>query len=299
MSEHWLISVPVWGDKYRQTFETYAMPALRAALDGFEPVRFVIHTDKPDWAKQVVSPLACDAIQIPQGSAYVALQNAHSDAIRRATLRQRVVLLNADLIVSKNLFSSCAAHISAGKKAIVTTGIRTNLDGQAPPVGANPRELLLWAWSHRHNIIKDLEWGTGGSMLPTNLFFVRSGSVILHGFHLHPVAILKEAQLSFKSTIDGDLLDKFLGSEIHVVTSPDDLSMLEMSDPTRRFPVSGIMDERRVAGAMLSRASSMHRWLFTHRMVMVGKPEEEWEMPTVNKILRFMESMRPQKGIPL
>lgn len=286
----WIVSIPVWGDKYREVFIRHAVPALRAALEGFhEPVKFIIHTDKPEAVHVALHGLAVETHLIPPGATYVALQAGHADAIRRAAVGDHVVLLNADLIVSKNLFHSCKAHFVAGDKAIVTTGIRTAPGSDAVPIGAAPRDLLIWAWDHRHQIIRDLEWGTGGSMLPTNLFFISGDSVVLHGFHLHPVAILKEKQFSFISTIDGDLLDHFPREHIHVVIHPDDLAMLEISEPSRRFPVrDGPITKSQVANSMTSRASALHRWLFTFRIVIKGDGADHSDQDVARDILQIL-----------
>jgi hypothetical protein len=127
-------------------------------------------------------------------------------------------------------------------------------------------------------------------MLPTNLFFTSGKNTILHGFHLHPVAVVKERAFSFNSTIDGDLLDHYDRATIHVVTDPDDLSMLEISPPGKRFPVreNRILSPALVAGAMQSRASEMHRWLFTKKIVLRGSGDEVDARGIVDEILSIM-----------
>lgn len=281
----WVIGIPIWGPKYVKIFADYAAPALRAALRGCpDPVRILIHTDMPNEVRAALtivgglpgmaSTVSIETFPVPTQPTYVTLQKSHADVIARAKVGDWVVLLNADLVISGNLLRACEARFMKGAKAIVTAGIRTKFGDGAPPVGAEPRALLVWAWDHRHQIIRDLEWGKGGSMLPTNLFFTNGDSVVLRGFHLHPVAILKEKELSFISTIDGDLLEHFPRETIHVVTDPDELSMLEISPLDKRFPVrSGIMNPARVAASMKSRASALHKWLFTHRIVIKGTGE--------------------------
>jgi hypothetical protein len=272
----WLISIPVWGDDYFKTFRRVCVPSLLAAVKNLGPkhdVRFLIHTDQT--TERVAEALPGQQLlvrPIPAKPTYVALQEGHADAIAFASPDERVVLLNADLVVSGNLLTRCAEHFEAGSQAVVLLGIRTTA-GPDVPVNATPRDLLVWAWEHRHQIIRDLEWPRGGSMVPTNLFFMddETGSIVARGFHLHPVAIVKHDEIRFKSTIDGDLLDCFPYDRIHVVTSPDDCAMLEVSSPDRRFPVRGtVLTPCNVAGAMHSRATTTHRWLFSHRIVVCG-----------------------------
>ena len=288
----WVISVPIWGPQYVQVFIEHAAPALRMALAGFgESVRFVCHTDSPGEVTAALRPFPVQTLPVGLRPTYVTLQESHAQVISMADLGDVVVLLNADLVISGNLIRGCAQHFNSGKKAVVLLGIRTNLLTGLPPAGAEPRALLEWAWDHRHQIIRDLEWGTGSSMLPTNLFFVNDDSVVARGFHLHPVAIVKDHEITFGSTIDGDLLDVFDRSTLHVVTSPDDISMLEISEPSRRFPVrtEAGLTPARVAGAMRTRASPLHRWLFEqHRIIVRGSGNGCDDLPAVGEIMKIM-----------
>jgi hypothetical protein len=273
----WIISIPVWGSGYISTFVRVAAPALVLAARRLrEPVKFVLHTSAEGGAAAAaLEEFLVEVRAIPDKPTYVALQEGHADAVRKAAPGDRVVLLNADLAVSVNLLERCAEHFAVGKRAVVLMGIRTTAGPEAPPAGAEPRALLEWAWTHRHQIIRDLEWPHGGSMLPTNLFWSEGESTVARGFHLHPAAVVKHDGMSFHSTIDGDLLDCIPREGIHVVTDPDDCSMCEVSPPERRFPVRDArMSAESVVKSMLSRASPMHRWLFRHRIVVRGSGAE-------------------------
>lgn len=291
----WIISVPVWGNRCLDIFCRGAAPALMAALERLrEPWRFVVHTDRPDLIAAALPGCAIEFRSLPRKPTYIALQESHADALRAAAPGDRVVLLNADLVVSGNLLEACAGHIAAGKRAVVLLGIRTAQGPELPPAGAAPRALLEWAWAHRHQIIKDLEWPHGGSMLPTNLFWSRGSSVVARGFHLHPVAVLKSEDVSFQSTIDGDLLDHFPRELIHVVTSPDDCAMAEVSPPERRFPVrAGALTPAMVAASMRSRASETHQWLATHRIGVVGEPVDCGDEEVVCEVLSRLAAPEP------
>lgn len=292
----WLVSIPIWGREYVDVFVRAAAPALRAALSRLRaPVKIVVHTTPADEeAIRAALPKSCEVqmLKIADESKYVSLQEAHAEALNMAPVGSRVVLLNADLVVSGNLFERCAAHFATGKCAVVLLGIRTTASQDAnPPAGAAPRKLLAWAWEHRHQIIKDLEWPSGGSMIPTNLFFMSSDSVVARGFHLHPVAVVKYSdEVTCTSTIDGDLLDHFQYDKIHVVVDPDDCAMLEVSTPDRRFPVreSGGMTPQRVAASMATRASATHRWLFGHRIGVLGPVRDCGDGPVAREVLDIL-----------
>ena len=303
----WLISVPVWGAPYVRVFSEAAAPALLAAVSRMgAPVKFVVHTDSPDAVRAALAGQEVDLRPVPSKPTYVTLQEAHADAVLSAAPGDRVVLLNADLVVSGNLLARCAEHFAAGKEAVVLLGIRTILNEAArPPVDAAPRALLAWAWANRHQIIRDLEWGSGGSMLPTNLFFAEGGSVVARGFHLHPVAVVRQDSVQFKSTIDGDLLDGYLHERVHVVVDPDDCAMVEMSDPARRFPVRAAqLSAPGVAASMRARASATHRWLFTHRIgVLEGAAAMTADLQPCEAILRLLsgpaERAPPSRESPI
>ena len=295
----WLISVPVWGEAYIKMFAEVAAPALLVAARRLrEPARFLIHTDLPDAVRALLPGQDVDVRPVPRKPTYVTLQESHADAVASASPGDRVALLNADLAISGNFLLRCAEHLAGGKQAVVLLGIRTAAGDDKPPAGAAPRELLEWAWGHRHQIIRDLEWPAGGSMLPTYLFWSAGASTVARGFHLHPAAIVKQPTTSFRSTIDGDLLDCFPRSAIHVVTSPDDCALLEVSPPERRFPVRGKhFAPAHVAAAMLTRASPTHRWLFEHRIVVRGTGEEvAGDDQIARAILAHMGGSRFGKG---
>lgn len=274
-----IISVPVWGPPYLRLFAQRAAPALLRARDELwrrrgVSARFIIHTTRAEEraARAPLLGAPAEVKYIASSPPYEALQNAHSEAVQGAAVGEHVVLLNADLVVSGNFLDACEMHLASGMRAVVLLGIRTAIGADKPPVGAAPRALLQWAWDHRHQIIRDLEVPSGASLLPTYLFFTAGSSTVARGFHLHPAAISKQEDTSFRSTIDGDLLDCFPRELVHVVQSPDDCAMLEMSPPERRFPVraGGGLTPAGVVASMRGRASATHCWLLTHRIGVVG-----------------------------
>lgn len=294
----WLISVPVWGASYVRTFVDCAAPALLAAVRRLgAPVKFMIHTSSPDQVRAALGYWPeVEFRPVGNKPTYVALQESHAEAVAAAAPGDRVVLLNADLVVSGNLLTRCAEHFAVGDLAVVLLGIRTQEDFRArPPSGAEPRELMAWAWAHRHQIIRDLEFPRGRSMLPTNLFFPVGDSVVARCFHMHPAAIVKQESTSFRSTIDGDLLDCYPRERVRVVTDPDDCAMCEISPPARRFPVrdSGGMRADQVAASMMTRASPTHRWLATHRIGVVGPNVDCGDEAFLREVMECMDRAPP------
>lgn len=298
----WTVSVPVWGRAYARMFAECAAPALLASLRllrGGEAVRFVAHTTREDEpaVRAALAGARVETRLMSPRPTYVALQQAHAEVVAEAPPGDCVVLLNADLVVSGNFFVRCAEHLGEGARAVVLLGIRTAAGRELPPAGVEPRDLLRWAWGHRHQIIRDLEYPRGPSLLPTNLFFSdERQTVVARGFHLHPAAIVKGEDTVFKSTIDGDLLDCFPRETVHVVTDPDDLSMLEVSRPDRRFPVraGATMTAASVALSMRHRASATHRWLATHRIGVVGPTVDCGDEAFIREVLDYMSRPTPR-----
>ena len=92
----WLISIPVWGASYVQTFALIAAPALMAAVRRLrEPVKFLIHTDDPAAIRLALPGQDVELRPVSNKPTYVALQEGHADAVRSAAVGDRVVLLNA------------------------------------------------------------------------------------------------------------------------------------------------------------------------------------------------------------
>ena len=297
----WVVSVPVWGDHHTQVFLDMALPALLAAMKKARGlIRVILHTDRPDaFTLKFPNFVDLEFRTIFRKPTYVTLQESHGDTINAADPGDYVILLNADLVVSGNLFTQCYKHLKAGNRAVALLGIRTDPGEATPPVDAAPAALLKWAWARRHRIIKDLEWDGGQSMLPTNLFFVDGASVVARGFHLHPIAIVKHEGIEFVSTIDGDLLECFPRESIHVVTSTTDIAMLEVSPSDKRFPIRGVyLTESNVAASMRIRASELHRWLFTHRIIVKGKCTDTYDEDVVKDILKLMSTPRITRAVP-
>src|SRR5688572_29174891 len=96
----WLISVPVWGESYVETFLTCAWPALEIAIAELDqPTRILIHTDQPTYIGRMMVAGNVEFRRVP-ASSYIGLQMSHADAIASAEVGERIALLNADLIVS-------------------------------------------------------------------------------------------------------------------------------------------------------------------------------------------------------
>jgi hypothetical protein len=147
---------------------------------------------------------------------WAAFMQAHRDAINLTPQGAICCLFNADIVPSVETFGVIGAALESGeRKVAISVGIRTLLDGNECPIGADAETLSRWIWAHRHQITDDCIWGTGTTRHPTILFFNHpNGSVSMHCFHLTPMFILKDRPLMFKGTIDDDLLGHYRDKDL-------------------------------------------------------------------------------------
>lgn len=271
----WLICTPVWGERCESAFLGVTLPCLRAAIaEGVSGrVRFAIHTTSPDRLSDALSGFEVEFHPVPEhplGSHHMA-GVANRLALARARPNECVAFVNADMACSIELFKAAEARFSAGKRMIVMAASRTI--GEAPDVGMKSRDLLAWTMTNAHPSIRECFWKTGRSNCPWAIYFKRGPTVTLHGFHLHPFAVVNDRDMTFGASIDKDLFECFTRDEIHIVTDADECAFAEMSPPDRVFPL--LKDEKRIRVKSIvkwakSHATPVHRWLFQHPIAIIG-----------------------------
>lgn len=282
MSRDIIVAVPAWGRHYTKTFlgpvlrtHRAALAALRDEYSGTVHVRYVVQTDEPVAVSRALGDLELTLVPPPSvqkaRNPMRAMATAHAHAIESARTNERVILLNADIMVSTEAFVAIERQFRQGKKAIVTCGTRT-LPGMFGPPGPLPaRELLAWSMRRPHPITTSCFWGTGYCHLPWGVYFREGNSIVLRAFHLHPFAVVKDRPLKFDGTIDMDLMDNYQHDEIHVVTDPDEMAMVEMSPKTKILGDNPWkIDVGQILAWALRGARPMHWWNFTHRICVQG-----------------------------
>lgn len=299
----WLVSIPCWGEYHANTLIKHALPALQLALVGVN-AKVIIHTD---FGSNSLSAIR-DLHKLTLGGHQVGVRpvitgetdhdtygNCHRDVMNNASPGQLVALLNADIVVSPETFKACEARFAQGKKLIVTAATRCLFkQGVSPPIGEPARALLAWSLRVKHPSVAECFWGTGRSMIPWAIYFESASGVVLRGFHLHPLAFVKEAGLTFKGTsLDEHLIEGFDPADIHVVTSPDELALAELSPPDKLFKLlSHPLNEKAAFAWAQHRATKGHRWLFTHRIVLAGTDADQTDIAPCNNILEKLKWVR-------
>ena len=288
MKISWHVIVPVWGGWHTRLFLEHCLPAIRKAAEGISHQwTLTVHTDRPKIILDAVGDLQASVQRIKPGeNRYQTLGDLHRDTINERLTGEAIAFINADMVPSREVFSAAEARFRQGKRLIMCAAPRTNANTFKPKPGVPGRHLATWAWWHRHDWISDCIYGEGHTKVPSNIFFRRSipelhaesaDRVVMHGFHLHPFALMKDHPLTFRGvTIDADLVDSVPRYRTHVVTDPDELAFAEMSAPGHGF---GSTKEKLGAGyaAYWARhnASAGHQWMFGHQIVIRGEKMQD------------------------
>jgi hypothetical protein len=267
----WLISTAVWGPRCMASFTNYTLPAIRLAAQNIGGnLRMVVHTDAP---RAMAPILSSDDIVLPvrHGKTnHHSLGDANREALHMARPGECVAFINADMVASVEVFAAAEKQFVAGKRIVMMAATRTL--GGIPPVGAKSRELLEWTMAHRHPAISELFWGNGRSSCPWSLYFEDGPNIAMHGFHLHPFALVKDGTSSFYGvTIDRDLMDDISNDDTHIVTDIDEASFAELSPPERVFKLlHKPMTVETIAAWAKRQTSPPHRWAFTKSIGITG-----------------------------
>jgi len=295
-----IIAVPAWGERYVKLFLGPVLRTHKAALEVLKrdfldtiKVRYVVQTDHPIAVAKALKDYELTLVPAPtvqnQLNPMRAMATAHAHAIELAKKNERVILLNADLMVSIEAFAAIERQFRNGKRAIVIAGTRTLPGMFGPPGPLKSRDLHAWSMRRPHPITTSCYWGTGKCHLPWGMYFHENGSTILRAFHLHPLAVVKDRELKFDGTIDMDLVDNYKHSEIHVVTDCDEMAMVEMSPKEKMlgdnpWPI----DICQVIAWALRGARPMHWWNFRYRICVTGDPDSvKTDLAVAEEVLRL------------
>lgn len=293
----WLIACPAWGDRCVPLFIDTVLPAIRLAAAGATGrIRFLVHTDRPNEIALALSRFEHEIRPVPDLLGYKPTSHyqfgiANKEAMADARNGEAVAFINADMVPSLEVFFAAENAFERGKKLVVMAATRT-IGKRAPP-GCRSRDLLLWAMQHRHPTVIDNFYGAGSSSIPWALYFSDGTNVVMHGFHLHPFAYIKDRDISFKGvTTDSSygLIPAFRRSEIHVVTRADEAAFAEMSPPDRCFSsLPRRMNVKTVSLWASKHATADHCWLFSHPISIVGEGRDLGDREVCNKVLSRIE----------
>lgn len=289
---HWLVSIPAWGPRCVDLCLRAALPSLRAS-DGMSghQVKVIVHTDQPSAITLGAGWLDVEAWPtLKSDEWWEILSQAHRDVVNLARVGDRILLLTADMVMSKNMLATCDRYLGMRKKIICCAGIRAVDNGHYAPVGLDSRMLLKWAWDNRHPLTQASLWPDGQSGDLSRLYFQSGSDVNSRTWSPHPIAIVKtnDRHFRFSPTIDANLIDSYIESDIQLITNPDEGAAIELSPVDKPFHVAGRMEDR-VAGQeiKLRRRSSVRRWLMSQRITICGSGSDAGDEEVARRILKY------------
>lgn len=295
-----MIGIPAWGPYYVDLACRYVVPAILASLadSNFHNVTFVVHTDDQAPFREAIGdlpikfpplrrmgPIPTDQ-RLPQLPAnyWDAFKQAHREVLQATPHGGIAVLLNSDVVPSRECFRYVQEQMIAGKRVVASVGIRTQAEqAGSMPIGSDAETLFRWIWGYRHHITDECIWGRGTSQHPTILFFEDGANVAMRCFHLTPMFVRRDRQLPFKGTIDDDLLGRFLDEEI-AYPSAGEVAFAELSPAWKTHPHGTPLNVPDVLEFWLRRMMRPHYLRnFEQRMTVLGAPAANH--PAADKIV--------------
>jgi hypothetical protein len=274
----WLVGLPAWGERYIETLTSLTIPSLLACEKPDMPIHVIAHTDQPDivhTALEGISHEVKPVLYVDGKISYSSMSAAHEDVMHTSRPGDYVTMMCADVIFSKECFVAAEKRFKEGYRAVACTGMRTigPLFGNPPPIGVSSSELLQWATVHRHPIITQCFWPFGQSPTPSQLYFDSDDGVVARVFTPCLFAVMNDRNLHFTGTIDRDLLECFSHSEIHLVTSKDEMAVVEVSPLHKSFGFTKHPMTAKSIGEWVKyvKLNPLHLWFFGQRIEVTGK----------------------------
>lgn len=275
----WIIALPAWGERCVDVFLRATLPALLAALPGLRgrPYEFAIWTDQPERVEAVLPgdvPRRLLPVPGPDG-AFESLSNCHRAALAEARGTDRVLLLTADMVVSREALETCERHLASNRQLVCCAAMRA-VEQPVVPIGAHGRDLLAWAWENRHPMTRDCTWPDGESYDVWRMYFEREGEVAARVFLPHPLACVPRGRATpFSPTIDVNLTSNFSPGVTHMITQPEEGAVIELSPLDKEYLKTTTMRERLDAGgpscpALIRCGNARHRMFWGRRVVIRG-----------------------------
>ena len=294
----WLISVPVWGERCVSIFCATALPALEKAImrlcEKDIDVRLVVHTDSVRRICDGATEIEIEPRPVPAGARdFDSLSQAHREVLSMACNDDRVALLTADLLISEQGLEYCEEVFEDGTKRLITCcGIRAVQEGRLPATD-DARRMLIWAWENAHPMTVASTYPDGLSADLSRMYFEKDGDIIARLALPHPLAVRIDGRsLPFSPTIDASLIQNFNPAEVHMVTSPDRLALVELSPRDKAFQLSTETIRDRLLSGEFVLGDPAQRWMANHRVCLQGNPPPQGQDERV-----FMEVLKPDENI--
>jgi hypothetical protein len=295
----WVIAVPAWGERYRNLFLGPVLDAQIIALRELnKPFRYIVHTDDQEHIRLAFTLKfygnqnfkGLKTLSVPAGKKkYEVFADAHRQALKFAQIGERVVLGNADQMISRELYLNCEKRLDEGKQLVMLSGLRV-VDNPAchPPKGAKSEDLWKWTLEHLHPFNQHCIYGDGRAGIPSVLIFKRGANVVMRSFHMTPVVFEKQQEMEFEGTLDEGLPLFF--KDMHIISDPTEGSMCDVTaDNHPMMPVNAKpMNPHSIAAWAKDRANEAHRRMILTRCVIQGEDVDCGDDEVVREILRLL-----------
>lgn len=236
-----LLVTPVWGKIYIDNFCFFCLRSLFAdknipALSVNKRLIFFIYTTSEDerYFKEKteyellikyadVKFIYLEDNSLLDGSMYAQMTNCHNHSLVRARQMsvEYVLFVMPDQLFSNGSFSYIEEVMDAGNNLFLTTSLRLDLSkmkeylselNQHHVISLTDIELNNLAKKAVHDIFHSVCWSSEClSDFPSNIVFPFDDKLVVHGFHLHPMALRPGIVLEpSRTTIDDDYITGFL-----------------------------------------------------------------------------------------
>lgn len=297
------IMTPVWGRGYIDNFFKYCLASMFAAdnlpnIHMRSSLHYLLYTTAIDWMYMQDQPAftrlqqycSIEFVNIEQGQAesktrHNRMNRCHNHFLTLATQREAEYMLFVmpDQIFSNGSFAYILDIVTRGCALLMTASLRVEEEGLledlAPysdnlAVSIDDVRLNQLASRRLHPLSRAMIWSNNHlSDCPANIVFDFPDRSILHGFHLHPMA-MRVGLVSGESkiTIDDDYIEKFLPFYDSVVVNHTSANYCSY-DVTHKADTyeSNITTQDKilkVAHWAYRRANQMHRKFFAHPMLL-------------------------------
>lgn len=257
------------------------MPALAAALEGIRrPATLRVYTDQPSVVRdawlQLNTGRRIDMFDVPgPDGSFESMSRCHRDTLDWGK-NDRVLLLTADMVVSREVLHTCEHQLNAGRQLVCCVALRALQDAPGIPVGVTGSDLLSWAWDNRHRMTRECTWPAGRSYDVWRMYFQEGEEVAARVFMPHPLAVAPRGRrLAFRPTIDVNLVSNFSGAVTHMITDPGEGAVIELSPADKEFLETESMSTRMETRgpscpAFVRCTNKRHRFFFEKRVLIRG-----------------------------
>jgi hypothetical protein len=247
----------VWGEDYVNTFLSYSLPMqlLSENLGAFNPAGAVYHlyTRNEDFLRMKQNPVFSQLQQqisfrfhpIELGAhpvdKYALMNRCHRDALQLANGEScPLIAFGPDTIFLNGAFKTVRTLAEKGMHAILVSSLRLNLDTLDPIFKKTDLSLLSqnqWidlALGHLHPMTLSSFWGSTkiNEWISQICWQPNANSLLVRGFHLHPLLIWPEKSNVFpKISLDDSFLKEACpdSKKWHVIQTSDEMVSFELS----------------------------------------------------------------------